>query len=1229
MGEIKFTEQQQSVIRTSDKNILVSAAAGSGKTTVLVERIIRKITRKDNPVRIDKILVLTFTNAAAAQMREKIEEAIEKQIKENPDDENLARQAVLVHNAQITTIHSFCMFLLKNHFEEAGIDPSFRPASEGEIKLVEGKVVEALVDELFETGAVSNFELLADRFAGKNSLAGLKQVILSAYKECRNAPFVDEYLEDRRKDYRVEGDRLDDNEWVQSYLEDARNIIGEAQRITEGNLNGCRAEGGAYGYIKNLEEDWTFFDEAAGCRTYDEFRDYFANNEMGRLSGKKMPETDPEVIAKAKDLRNVVKDDLNKKLKTMFAISSDTIIERMKGNEIIENALVDVLYLYDKRLREEKDRRKIIDFSDMEHLALSILVKRENRKSIPSKMALEYADFYDEIMVDEYQDSNMIQEEILESISGKVNSRFNRFMVGDVKQSIYRFRNACPDIFMEKYDSYPVKKPDYDDKKPDYDDKNAVCERIDLSQNYRSRVEVVDGVNYVFERIMGKDFGKIAYDEASRLYVGATYPETDSDNTTELLIMDTNDAKADEAMEMEATMVAGRIRELVGTHQVKDSDTELMRPCSYGDIVILLRATAKWGETFKRVLESYGIPSFCTESKGYFETGEIRELMNLLKVLDNPLQDIPLFGVMAGYFGSFTDDEIGIIRTCNESGRFLYDTVVNIARGTVDENELITGGIVEKCVKFTGFIDKWRNKRAYTLIHVLLSEIIEETGYLYNIGSLPMGDRRMANVSMLIEKAKQYETGSFKGLYHFIRYINEIKNYNVDFGEASLIDEREDVVKLMTIHKSKGLEFPICFVCGTGKQYNNSDIRNPISFESHLGAGFNYVDTEKNVSYKEIRHEFIKRKIQLENAAEEMRVLYVAMTRAKEKLILTGTCKDPQKELEAAGERLPGSSSVLLPYGTRSGANSYLKLLINAVGAHDNSVINVILYSATEVESGELQDALTKEKKKAALLEAIGNHTVTDVMETVKDKITYVYPHENIADLYTKTSVSELKIAAIEEKLINHELEGISDEFFTEHESKAYVPDFVEKKTEVKGTARGTAYHRVMELLDFAGNVSFGTLSLAEQKSVVDDNFERIIGDGLIDKEDASLVSREKVRLFLASDLGRRMCVAASQGKLYIEEPFVLEIDASRLNRAFPEEEKVLIQGIIDVFFEEEGKLVLMDYKTDRVDSAEELVERYGVQLDYYKEALERIREKTVAEKLIYSFSLEKTIEVK
>lgn len=1218
MGEIKFTDDQINVIETRDSNILVSAAAGSGKTTVLVERIIRKVIC--DHVDIDRILVLTFTNAAAASMREKIEEAIAKELEKNPQDAHLARQAVLVHNAQITTIHSFCLFILRNHFSEVGIDPAFTVASPGEVTLIEGDVADKLIEELFLEKTVRDFEMLADRFTSGNSISKLKKTITDAYHVCSNAPFVKEYIEERRNDYRLVNDGIDDTAWCRYLIEETGRCLDEAIRITKENLDDCSQPGGTYVYIDNLKSDLEILTQCRTYSTYEEIYNYINNNKFSTLSSKKTPDVDPPVRERAKNRRGAAKDIYVKLQSKYFTMAIDRIKYEMAENSRIVNALADTLSLFDDRMNEEKNKRKIIDFSDMEHLALKILVNRKDGINYPTATAIEYAEYFDEIMVDEYQDSNRVQEEILEAISGKVNSRFNRFVVGDVKQSIYSFRKACPDIFMEKYDNYVSG--------------NAGCKRIDLSSNYRSRSEVIDSVNFIFERIMDKDFGMVSYDSAARLNRGAIYPDTECDNTTELIVMNNNKELLLSAQEQEAMLVADRINKLMETHMVYDKDTGSMRPCSYRDIVILFRANKGWDDTFKRVLDNCGIPSFSSSKKGYFSAGEIQELLGLLKVLDNPLQDIAMYGAMTGTFGGFSEDDVAALRICgkadgedNQKQLYLYEIAQGIAKGDIT-GELITDDITDKCCIFTAFIEKWREIKPYTLIHVMLSDIIDSTGYLHKISALPMGEQRRANVNMLIEKAKQYETGSYKGLFHFIKYIEEIKSYEVDFGEASVLDEQANVVRMMTIHKSKGLEFPICFVCGMGKGYNENDVRNDIMYETSLGMGFKYTDLSNNVRFTDLRHEVLKTRAVKNMAAEEMRVLYVALTRAQEKLIMTGVTDDADKLFDPAEARPSGKGGeVLLPYGIRSEAKSYLELVAACVNSADNSVIEVSTATMEEIDATAISKAVSNEERKRQLREEIREQKGECRGEVLK-KLQFRYPYENISDLYTKTSVSELKIAAIEEKLVNHELEGIADEFFTERESKAYVPDFIEKKTDVKGTARGTAYHRVMELFDFAAYAGYEKLDKEEQSRIVDEQINKMIGERLIDEDEAMLVSRDKIRQFVASPLGTRMRKAASSGLLYREEPFVLEIDANRLNSVFPAEEKVLIQGIIDVFFIEDDKLVLMDYKTDRVDTSQSLVERYRVQLDYYEEALRRIRGMDVKEKLIYSFHFEDTYSV-
>ena len=1211
---MKFSEEQLQVINTRDKNILVSAAAGSGKTTVLVQRIIEKITDKNKPADIDRILVLTYTEAAASEMRTRIEDAINRQISENPQDEHLVRQAVLIHNAQISTIHGFCLSVIRNDFSGIGLDPSFRVAESGEIKLVEGEVAEKLIGELFEADD-EDIRLLADRFSSKNTLEGLKQIILDSYQVCRNNPFVREYIEERRADYECDSEEgLLDTSWGMELKQYTKRVIDEALRLTDHNLEIVSGAGGAFMYKDALLSDRVMIERLKDYETYTEYRNALLSLDYARLSAKKSDDVDESSKQLSKDIRDAVKKMLSELSSSFYCMPSESLIFGMKENSKIVNALSDVLLLYDEKLTKEKRSRKIIDFSDMEHLAIDILYRQEDTGYVPTKTALDYRDVYDEIMVDEYQDSNPVQEKILEAVSAESDKRYNRFMVGDVKQSIYSFRRACPELFMEKFNSYNEK-----------DDETNI--RIDLSANYRSRVEVVESVNQVFERLMEKDLGNISYDSAARLYAKADYPESGEDNKSELLILEKDTESKESGQEQEARMVASRIKEMVGKYEICDSGK--MRPCRYKDIVILLRSNKGWDDVFKKVLENCGVPVFISSKTGYFSAYEVKNLLNLLHILDNPLDEVSLYGVLTEYFGKFNDDEMALIRS--EYKEQLYDALVKISEGDISRDSLITDDIKEKCASFVEFINSARKRIAYTSINELLEDIVTKSGYLFHVSSMPYGDQRRSNVYMLIEKARQYESGSFKGLYHFIRYINEIRSYEIDFGEAMTVDEQADVVRIMSIHKSKGLEFPIVFMCGMQKKINYQDSYDSLLFERHLGIGLDYVDTKKNVRHTDIRYNVLGKCIRLENVAEEMRVMYVAMTRAKEKLIMTACVENASQlpdKYSIYKDLYAGPDSKALPYYVRSSILTYLDALLKACDGK-STVISIVSPQDTDVKS--VNEGLNRQARKLDIKKSIDSDSKTaadDEIDDIKNKILFKYIHSNLEGLYTKTSVSELKVAAIRDKLINGEMEELPDRFFTEHESERYLPSFVSSEKTVSGTARGSAYHRVMELFDFAGSIGHEDDDCNSQRAHVISVIENEVASGRLNREEADLVDVDKVITFVFSDLGRRMCRAAARGDLYIEQPFVLGIDADRLNKDFPKEETVLIQGIIDVFFEEDGDLILMDYKTDAVNSAKALTDRYSLQLDFYKEALERILGKKVRQKLIYSFALQETIEI-
>jgi len=1198
MGEIIRSTEQLKAINTGGCNLLVSAAAGSGKTTVLVDRIIKKITEED--VDIDRILVLTFTNAAAAQMREKIERKITDLLSADPSDERLIKQSVLIHNAQITTIHSFCLFLMRNNFADIDLDPSFRVAEEGEIKLIEGRIADELIEDSLKEGG--DFLLVADRFVQGSSTAGLKDVILKLYEECRNAPYIEEYIAERRRDYACDpsGD-INSMPWVRYLLEQTRTVLDEAVKLTKSNLDQCMEPGGAYIYEDNLRSDMSAITAGTQCKTYEEFEDFFENLQYTRLSTKKAPDIDDEAKAVAKVHRDSVKKMLSGYKEKFYSKKTDDILSIMKKNDRIVNILMDTLEKYDERLREEKKQRKIIDFGDMEHYALKILTKKEEGRWVPTEAAVQYSEFYEEIMVDEYQDSNRTQEEILDAISGKINSKFNKFMVGDVKQSIYSFRRACPDIFMEKYRTYN-------------DDKNV---RVDLSANYRSRDEVVDTVNHVFERIMSSDLGMVDYDSSARLYRKAEYPETEG-NRTELLLLNTNSPEYNRR-EQEAMMVASRIKRLISDRfEIYDKELKKMRPCSYHDMVILLRTNKDWDEDFKRVFELNGIPCYIASKKGYFASTEIRELLSLLSVLDNPRNDIALFGVLKSIFGGFDENELSVMHM--NGRKLLYDNLKEVA-SFEGPAEQVTGEIIKKSQRFMELLNKWRAKKTYTPIHELITDITEESGYMYHILSLPFGEQRAANVRMLIEKARKYEQGSFKGLYHFVHYIEEIRSYEVDYGEAVMTDENSDVVRIMSIHKSKGLEYPICFVSGIAKGYNFMDTNSSFLVDRDMGIGLDLV--ENNIRIKDIRKLVLSEHMRREIIAEEMRILYVAMTRAEEKLIFTSAGDNIEADKDAIVEKTKLYGDKVLPYSFRLDATSYFKIIAGCL--KNNTCIDTKVYELEELKGEDIRESVDKERRKRTILDEISRKTSENADAGVVERIGYRYP-DKLASLYIKTSVSELKISAIEEKLANSELEDIPAEFFTEHEHEAYIPEFARSETGVKGTAVGSAYHRVMELFKFDECADLGLLDQISQRNRIDAVIENEISSGKIDRDIAELVDIEKILLFMRSDLGHRMCLAACRDQLHLEEPFVLSINADRLKPEFPSDENVLIQGIIDAFFVEDGEIVLMDYKTDRVKDEHELIERYKLQLDYYEEALRRITGFRVKEKLIYSFSLNKTI---
>lgn len=1197
---MKYTSDQQKVIELHHRNLLVSAAAGSGKTAVLVERIVQMLIREERPVDIDRLLIVTFTKAAAAQMRERISIALEKQLEEQPENEHLEKQAALLHHAQITTIDSFCQSVLRNNFDRIGLDPAFRVADQNEIRLLKEDILEGMLEERFAAGEEAFLDLI-DSYQGKGKNGRIEDVILDIYDYALSFPWPGEWLQKCVSCYEVSSiEALKQESWMKEVIQlvqerclELEKQINEAHRLS-------LLPGGPLPYEKALIEDENQFLLLHDKQDYDALRGYLYAWQKPKLAAVRQGNCDDELKERVAGIRKKVYTELEKLKKQYFALSLEGLLTIMKSCAPAVEMLVSLVRQFDERFQARKKELNIVDFSDMEHMALEILVRREKNQVIPTQAALDYRDCYEEILIDEYQDSNMVQELLLKSISGEDDGKPNRFMVGDVKQSIYRFRLARPEIFLEKYNTYSAEDSQY--------------QKIDLHQNFRSRKEVLSCVNAIFQHIMRPEIGHITYDDAAALYPGAAYPEeAGADHTAELLLLEeqgSNLADRKAKIMAEAQMCAAKIRELVGHAQVSEhrkneqtgEDELILRPVRYRDVVVLLRTAGDWFDLYKQIFEAEGIPAYVATKTGYFSASEVRTVFNYLKILDNPLQDIPMYGVLVSPIGGFCEEEIVILKNCGQD--YLYEALEQAAGGEEESGRKTKAGT---------FLKQYRHFREcmlYTPIHELLRMIISETGYDRIVEAMPGGSRRRANLEALIEKAVAYEQTSFHGLFHFMRYIDHLKKYEVDYGEAYLADESADLVRIMTIHASKGLEFPVCIVSGMGKMFNVQDERKAVVTDLTLGIGLDYVNPVERTRTRNLLKQVINSNEHEESLGEELRVLYVALTRAKEKLVITGVINDYEKRVRAYQE-----SGMEVPLQLIRDAKCMLDWILAAVyaGGINEDILRVSLFHATDLTGEQLQAQAEEKLRYKRLYDSTKEEN--ELEELLRPRFDFSYPYKKLAKLYTKTTVSELKLAALEAAGEGQETSAI---LFPETQGAEYVPSF-RKVQEKGGTNRGNAYHKAMELLDF-------TLEPDEEK--IKERLESQIQTGAMTDEDMELLRISRFSKFLRSPIAKRMAKAQKEGCLYREQPFVLGLSANRLKPEFPQDETILIQGIIDVFWIEEDGIVVLDYKTDRVDSAQELIGRYHTQLDYYAEALERLMHKKVKEKLIYSFTLGKEIQL-
>ena len=1208
---IAFTKEQQQVIDLRNRNILVSAAAGSGKTAVLVERIITRLTKDKEPLDVDRLLIVTFTEAAAAEMKERIHMAIEKALEEDPDNVHLQRQSTLIHQAKITTIHQFCLSVIRDYFHTIDLDPSFRVGDEGELKLLKQDMVEKVLEDAYREGDEA-FLAFVESFASGRTDTKLEELILQMYEFSRSFPNPNSWMDFCVAQYGVDTPKeLNEKPFIQEAVQEVKQYLKDMDILLLQAMEICDSDGGPTAYRDTLQLDREQILTLRECDSFEGLQKTITTLIWDKLKANRDKSVSEQKIQQVKDMRDEVKKTIKSLAEQYFFDSIEELQKDLSAAKKHMQVLVRLVKAFSEEFLLAKQSRNVIDFSDMEQYALQILTNEEDGEFYPSEVAENYQQKFAEVMIDEYQDSNLVQEAILTSVSGVHKGNYNIFMVGDVKQSIYRFRLSRPELFMEKYHTYSV---DHGKK-----------QRIDLHKNFRSRREVLESTNFIFEQIMTSAFGGISYDDKAALYVGAEYTESVG-NDTEVLLVETPDRKAAERVEIEALTVANRIKELMATHHVQDKKTGMLRKVRYGDIVILSRNVKGWTDVFAKVLNEEGVPTYTGSQEGYFQTREIQTILNYLKILDNPRQDIPFAAVLTSMFANLDSEDLAELKNSTDA-EHLYNRVCQyLETGT-------NARLQEQLQQFLDVYHAFRAKVPYLAIHVLLWQLLEETGYGDYVASLPGGIQRSANLQMLVEKAVAFEGTSYKGLFNFVRYMEQLQKYNVDYGEANIMDEEADVVTLMSIHKSKGLEFPIVFVTGLTKQFNQQDTRQSIILHSDLGAGIDMVDVNFRTKAPTILKKVIQQRVQKESIAEELRVLYVAMTRAKEKLILTGTLPDVEKQVQTYVP-LCNHHRKVLPYYSLTKANKYMDWIIPALIRsqrfakilddlciplpYQNDLfrlsvpIQVKWMSETdliETETKELiQDFVTRE-----VLQDWDTEQIYDaaMKERLEEQFAYSYPYADSSMVKQKLSVSELK-----KKIY---LEEESEQAFEEEEVIPLLPKFLKEQETLTGASKGTAYHRLLELLDFTKE---------RDEAILAKEIASYQTEGYLTEDMGACIFAKDILGFFETPIAKRAQQAAEQNLLFKEQPFVLGVDAKDVYGVAGEQEILLVQGIIDVYFEENGELVVLDYKTDRVSHESELRERYHAQLDYYAKALKQLTGKQVKEKLIYSFALQRTIEV-
>lgn len=1203
MAEVKWTNEQLQAIQEKNSNILVAAAAGSGKTAVLVERIIHKII--DEQMDIDKILVVTFTNAAASEMRERILEAIYKKLEENPENVHLQRQIILLNKASICTIHSFCLDVIHNHFYEIDLPSNFKIADTAEIDLLKQEVLDDLFEQKY-TENDKNFIELLENYTNYRGDEALQELVLKIYKFIQSSPFPIKWLQEKLELLKIKDKDISQTIWGKLIIQTVDDDIQESIMQLEVTKSKMALYPEMTKFYQTISEDIINLQDLQKYNSWDELYIKLLNFNFSKWPVDKKVINDLKEDSKA--IRDKVKKHIKEKTAKLLSCSQEQAVKDLKIITPILEKLSNLVTEFTKNFAEKKKEKNCIDFNDIEHFALKILLDENNN---PTEVAKKYKEKFEEIAIDEYQDSNLVQEAILTSIS-KGN---NIFMVGDVKQSIYKFRQARPELFLQKYDEYKNK-----EEKAQEDNL-----KIQLFRNFRSRQNILNITNLVFESIMSKELGDINYNENEYLNYGANYPEPEEiKNYAGIAELDIIDLKEDESITafegeedeeeqerveddvLEAKFVANKIQELLNSNYMVFDKKQGYRKIRPKDIVILLRATSNLSPIYEKELSDLELPVFSDTSGTYLDTVEIQTILSVLKIIDNPLQDIPLVVVLRSSICNFTDNDLITIR--------LTDRNCNFYEALIKTRLICDGDLKNKIESFLEKLEKWKSISQYMPLDEFIWQIYLDTGYYQYVGLLPNGAMRQANLKTLFEKAKQYEKASFKGLFNFIQFIDKLKKQNGDLASAKLIGENEDVIRIMSIHKSKGLEFPVVFLCNSHKKFNMQDLNDNILLHQDIGFGPTIMDTTRKIKYSSIAKDAIKLKMKQETLSEEQRILYVALTRAKEKLYITGRSKDFTKYVQDKNKVLEmyESENIKLDAKLMKKANSYLDWIMYVYLFNQGRTITL------KGESYKLSDIITLNvSNKKDLLKALAKEEVVEQID-LKEKIEQIlknksdeenkksdqalkelleWKYDYIVDttLPTKSSVTKIKQEKIKLEEILKGIESEEVEY-----KKSYTPKFMQEDKKISSAEKGTLVHLCIQRLDERKDYELKDI----QNMILN-----LVEKEIITQNEADAIDVNLIYQYTKSQLFEELRQAKEVHK---EQPFYINIPAKDVvSEAENSKKNILVQGIIDLYYiDKNDKLVLIDFKTDYIsnepNAKEKILEKYKVQLEIYKTALEQ-----------------------